>query len=209
MKKITLFIFACLLSFTVFSQTIVNEEIDKLFTSNQKKEYFTALNKFKKLRDNNASPKAIFQLFDREGVKKNPLLYLVNAEIFKLFDSKLRENAITYNNWGISLLRFSTYIDNFDIYGEEARKAFTLAERMSYQRGAYNLACYYSLIKNTKRVLLWLKFTLEKDYKDKMTKDSVNRLNRDFINNDPDLDFVKNEPEYVAILDKYFPLINE
>lgn len=106
--------------------------------------------------------------------------------------TQINENhAPAYNNWGNALCEWAklrkSLEDDQSIILEKFVKAYSLNETVSL----YNLACLYSLLNKKDEAFEWLEKAL------KITKD------RKEIENDPDLDNLRQDPRFKELLNKY------
>lgn len=100
---------------------------------------------------------------------------------------------------GWSYFRLGRLENNYLKYGNQITDAYSEAEKLGSQSAAYNLACYYSLIKEKDLAIKWLEKTIVMDYTNKMGE-----LSKDRINKDKDFDNIRKDKRYKAILKKYF-----
>lgn len=107
--------------------------------------------------------------------------------------TQINENdARTYNNWGYALLEWAKLRkrieDDQSIILEKFVKAYSLNETV----GLYNLACLYSLLNKKEDAFEWLERAL------KITPQA-----KENVQNDPDLDNLRQDPRFKELLNKY------
>lgn len=95
-------------------------------------------------------------------------------------------NAVAYDNRSVSYNKKGMY----DNALKDAKKALEINPK--YANSHYNLACTYSLMQNKENALLFLENALSFGFED-----------FDHINEDSDLNFVKNNNEYTKLIKKY------
>ncbi len=102
---------------------------------------------------------------------------------------------------GYTYLCMGRYEDNYKKYQPQLESTYVRAEQLGGQSAAYNLACYYSLIKDKDNALKWLEKTIVKQpiYEQKMTV-----LTKERIDKDEDFDNIRKDKRYRMLLDKYF-----
>ncbi|GAB6122214.1 tetratricopeptide repeat protein [Dysgonomonas termitidis] len=84
-------------------------------------------------------------------------------------------------------------------YEEELVASYLKAEQQGSQSAAYNLACYYSLVKEKEEAHKWLEKTIVKQYTIKMDK-----LDKKRIEDDQDFNNIRRDKKYKEILSAYF-----
>lgn len=190
-------------NFSLYSQYAVDERIEKHFTDEQKKKFYTELGHFQQLVKNRPSDVNTFNYYlalIMDQTEENPLLHLVCVEVYSHMSSLSPDDPTLYNNWAVTLWRLSKHIGDFELYGEEVESLLLKAESMSDQFGAYNLACYYSVTKNKNKAFEWLDRIFTNEYKIKSKRERVKAK----LESDSDFDNIRNDRRFKKILNKYF-----
>ena len=84
-------------------------------------------------------------------------------------------------------------------YRPQLEVSFFKAEQLGDQSAAYNLACYYSLIKEKDEAVKWLEKTIVKNYSRRM-----NTHIKDQIEKDEDFKNIRRDKKYKEIMKRYF-----
>ena len=103
------------------------------------------------------------------------------------------DNPPALNNWGAALIYEATMKrgeESGHLLGQ-ARQKVLEAERMRAGSGAYNLACVEAIEGNTREAVRWLQ----------VCKSSGERLSRTMIAAEKDFDRVRNQPEFVSLVE--------
>ncbi|MDU1891356.1 MAG: hypothetical protein E6767_11770 [Dysgonomonas sp.] len=109
-------------------------------------------------------------------------------------------NLLDANNGkGYSYLRLGKAEKNLHKYKSQIESSFHQAEQLNSQSAAYNLACYYSLIKENDKAILWLERSINRNYHMKMSV-----LTKDRIEKDEDFDNIRKDKRYKKLLNQYF-----
>jgi len=131
--------------------------------------------------------------------EENPELYSESAQKYeKALQLGVKDRDI-YEGKGWSYFRLGRLEKNYPKYGNQIINAYSEAEKLGSQSAAYNLACYYSLIKEKDLAIKWLEKAIVMNYKEKMTV-----LTKDRINDDEDFNNIRKDKRYKEILNKYF-----
>lgn len=139
---------------------------------------------------------ALRQLAEKEN---NNLYYTKSIEKYNEA-IKLNFNALSaYNGKGYSYLQLGKAEKNLLKYKTEIESSFLKAESLQSQSAAYNLACYYSLIKEKEKAFYWLEKTLNRNYAIRM-----NVLDKERIKEDSDFDNIRKDKRYKEIMNIYF-----
>ena len=102
--------------------------------------------------------------------------------------------ANAYNNWGIALTRLAIRKDSLEEKKDEIIELFNKTEIVGYESKGYNLACLYALLNEKETALAWLEKSLQ----------YAGRLNREHYEQDEDFNNIKEDPQFKALLEKYF-----
>jgi len=104
-------------------------------------------------------------------------------------------------NKGFAYFRMGRIEKDFPKYRAELETAFGRAEQLGSQSAAYNLACYYSLIKEKDEAIRWLEKSIikERSYDQKMGVLDKNRIEKD-----EDFDNIRKDKRYRQLLDKHY-----
>ena len=109
-------------------------------------------------------------------------------------------NPIDANNGkGYSYMQLGKAENNLLKYKSQIESSFHIAEEKQSQSAAYNLACFYSLIKEKDKALLWLERTITRNYGLK-----INEFGKQKIEKDSDFDNIRKEKRYKEIMNQYF-----
>jgi len=102
---------------------------------------------------------------------------------------------------GYAYLCMGRYGQDFLKYRSQLEAAYVRAEQLGGQSAAYNLACYYSLIKDKDEAFKWLEKAILKQtaYTQRMSV-----LDKDRINADEDFNNIRHDKRYRKLLDRYF-----
>lgn len=132
-------------------------------------------------------------------IRKDEKLYLESIENFNKAIAINPDNVDSYDGKGTTLLSYASIKGESekDIIFKETEKVLLKAEAIKEGRGSYNLACLWSIRKNKKVALKWF----EKGLK-------LGNTERNHIDKDTDLDFIRNDKKFNELLDKYRPIKN-
>lgn len=106
------------------------------------------------------------------------------------------EYSAVYNNWGTALLDLAKLTNDWTKYKSEIDSLYIRAYELKNFNAAYNLSCLYSILDDKPQALKWLEIDLEQN-SDKRTRSNYDT--------DSDFDNIKVAPEFIALLDKYYP----
>ena len=120
-------------------------------------------------------------------------------ESFEKFAEAVRlnprdENA--FNNWGRALIELWKLTANQKLVEEGVERLKKAVELNPNQTSQYHLACSYSLLNEKDIAFNWL---------EKYLQNSNTKFDRNYIENDTDLNAIKDDPKFKELLDKYFP----
>lgn len=103
------------------------------------------------------------------------------------------------NGKGWAYFRLGRLEKDYSKYSNQIVDSYAEAEKLGSQSAAYNLACYYSLVKEKDLALKWLEKTIVFNYPEKMAV-----LTKDRINKDEDFNNIRRDKRYKEILNRYF-----
>jgi cytochrome c-type biogenesis protein CcmH/NrfG len=103
------------------------------------------------------------------------------------------DSAEALSNWGVALLYQAKTKAGEEAghFLQEARQKLLEAERMRAGGGAYNLACVEAVAGNAGEAVRWLQ----------VFKSAGERLSRTIIAAEKDFDRVRNQPEFVSLVE--------
>ncbi|MFV0417980.1 MAG: tetratricopeptide repeat protein [Dysgonomonas sp.] len=131
--------------------------------------------------------------------KDDPLYY---KECIQKYDKALEyspESIEANSGRGYAYLKLGHLEKDLVQYRPQLETSFLKAEQLGDQSAAYNLACYYSLIKEKDEAVKWLEKTIVKNY----SKLMGTRI-REKIEQDDDFKNIRREKKYKEIMDRYF-----
>lgn len=105
-------------------------------------------------------------------------------------------NAWEYKAW--AYFRIGKLENNLVKYKDQIVDSYTEAERNGSRLAAYNITCYYSLIKEKDLALKWFEKMLVKSNVDNVG------LTKERIDNDKDFDNIRNEKKYKELMKRFF-----
>ncbi|MDR2954646.1 MAG: hypothetical protein LBV43_06160 [Prevotella sp.] len=117
-------------------------------------------------------------------------------EVLKLNPNSIE--ALTGKGW--SYFRLGHLENDYPKYRHQVIESYGEAERIGSQSAAYNLACYYSLLKEKDESIKWLEKTIVKKYDVRMEI-----LTKERIEKDDDFKNIRRDRRYKEILNRYFP----
>lgn len=100
---------------------------------------------------------------------------------------------------GYAYLKLCKIEKDMHKYRKELETNLLKAEGMGDQSAAYNLACYYSLIKEKNEAFKWLEKALAKNYQSRMEG-----FSKKTIEEDSDLNNIRRDKEFKKIIQTYF-----
>jgi tetratricopeptide (TPR) repeat protein len=129
----------------------------------------------------------------KEGEESDRLFYESFEKYNRAVEIK-KDYHEAFNNWGIALSDLAKKKE-----GEDSKKLLQEAiikclrvEELKEGKGAYNLACIYSLLKEFEISFEWFEKALK-----------LGKTSRDHIEKDTDLDNIRTDHRYKELLDKY------
>ncbi len=120
------------------------------------------------------------------------------------FDKVLELDANSMPAWrdkGYAYLSLGRYEKNYPKYRTELETSLTRAEQLGSQSAAYNMACYYSLIKEKDEAFKWLEKSMIKagTYQSKMYN-----FTKEKMDSDDDLKNIRRDKRYKQLTEMYF-----
>lgn len=131
--------------------------------------------------------------------KNNPIYY---QECIQKYDKALQYNTElldAYSGRGYAYLCLGRLEKDLPKYRQQLEASYLKAEQLGSQSAAYNLACYYSLIKEKDEAVKWLEKTIVKSYNIRMDV-----LTKDRIEKDDDFKNIRRDKKYKEIMHRYF-----
>jgi len=155
--------------------------------------YRESFEKYEKATTLNPSYYAFYNwgiaIYKLAKLKEDEALY---RESFKKYEKATTINpnkADAFYNWGTAISELAMLNDDKELYREsfeKYEKAFELGGK------SYNLACGYALIQDKANALIFLENAL------KNKEETI-----DYIERDEDWDAYRDDPDFIALLDKY------
>lgn len=139
-------------------------------------------------------------LLDYARHKKDESIYY--KESIQKYDKVLEANpeSLEANSGkGYAYLSLGRQEKKLQNYRPQLEASYFKAEQLGSQSAAYNLACYYSLIKEKDEALKWLEKAIVKSYNIKMEV-----LSKDRIEKDEDFKNIRGDKKYKEIMSRYF-----
>lgn len=128
------------------------------------------------------------------GLKKDNAYYLNSIDFYNKAMKVKSDDYTAYDQKGLILMELAK--NNYNNQKEklliEAIETLLQAERIKKGSSVYNIACAWSLLENKKNALLYFEQALIHD----------NEI-YELINEDTDLDFIKEEEEFKKLIEKY------
>lgn len=139
-------------------------------------------------------------LLDYARQKKNNSSYY--KECILKFDKALAldaESMEANSKKGYAYLRLGKLENDLQKYRSQMETSFMKAEQLGDQSAAYNLACYYSLIKEKDEAVKWLEKTIVKNYSKVLSPKM-----KDVIEKDEDFKNIRRDKKYKEVMNRYF-----
>ncbi len=166
-------------------------------------EAFDKLDMASKLTDENQDIYLIWAdaMLEKARTDENTDSFRKSSQLYSKTLEKDANNMRAHWGKGYAYLSIGRQEKNLRKYRTEIETAFTRAEQLGSQSAAYNLACYYSLIKEKEEALKWLEKTIIKAPGYEMTMAVLDKAR---INDDKDFDNIRKDKRYKQLLEKYF-----
>lgn len=129
------------------------------------------------------------KIYHEAKLKNNEELYRKSIEKYEKATTINPNNDLPFNNWGSAICELAKLKNDktlFEEVIEKSHKAYELSGK------SYNLACGYALIQDKANALMFLENAL------KNKEETI-----DYIERDEDWDTYRDDPDFIALLDKY------
>ncbi|WP_321330768.1 TPR end-of-group domain-containing protein [uncultured Bacteroides sp.] len=130
-------------------------------------------------------------------LKSDELLY---KEAFTKYVKAIKlepKHVNAYKNYAACMVKYAISFHKLDEYKDKIEQMLLKANELKENSGSYNLACLYSRLKDKNKALKYL---------GKAFESKIDNLSRKSIELDEDFENIKNDPDFIALLDKCYPL---
>lgn len=129
-------------------------------------------------------------------INSNTNLFKDSIDKFKKAIELDPNNSHFYNSWGHTLLKYTTLTNSLQQNKDKIESILLRGNAIDTTACLYNLSCLYSRLNEKGKALS----TLEKELKFNLNDNS--RIN---IESDIDFENLKNDPDFITLLDRYYP----
>ena len=139
-------------------------------------------------------------LYDLAQIKSSETLF---KESFNKYEKAIEldpKKASAYSNSGSVLLYITSINNNLLDYRDQIESKLLMAHKIENNSSAYMLACLYARLNEKEQSLYWLKEYFESE---------LEEVNREDIHSDLDFNTLKDDLDFIALLDKYAPLVEK
>lgn len=124
----------------------------------------------------------------------NEIYFEESMEMYKAAGESFEDKSFYFSEWGISMMQFCIQNNTLPRYENHLATLFHKAyDRIEPNNATYNMACMYSLLGKKDLALIWLEEAI-----------LINDLEKDIIVLDKNFDAIRNDDDYIKLIDKYY-----